>query len=311
MSVYTAVDPAQLDDFLTHYALGKAENLNPIAAGITNSNYCLATETGEYVLTLYEHHSDDELDYILGLQQHLANHGVSCACPVSDRRGALYSNLNLRPAAIIHRIEGSVVAQPTIEHCRLIGKELAKFHLAGQEYAAFRENPRGIDWWLVMCDMLDSVLSTEDHKLLQTTVEDYRKIARDALPQGAIHADLFHDNVLFRDDDLGGIIDFDYACNDSFVFDIAIMLNDWCIDPQQKWIKPRVDAVLEGYQQLRQLLQVERLALPLMLRIAALRFWLSRLHDKTFPLSGQLTTIKYPDEYRKLLVMHSESPADF
>lgn len=305
MSVYTTVDTAQLEQFLKRYELGKARDFAPIAAGITNSNYRLETDSGHYVLTLYEHHSDDELDYMLGLQQYLANQSIHCSAPVTDRRGDFYSSLNRRPTAIIHRLPGTVQSRPDSAHCSMIGSELARFHLAGREYPGVRPNPRGIDWLIVVRDMLDANLSYEDQQLIANTLQDYRNADWDVLPSGAIHADLFHDNVLFVEHGLGGIVDFDYACYDSFVFDIAVLINDWCSDAECQLDLTRVSAVLDAYQQQRQLSDIEAKALPLMLRITALRFWLSRLYDQTFPLSGEITFVKCPDEYRQMLILRS------
>ena len=295
MSVFTAVEPGQLEHFLQRYALGKACDFSPISAGITNTNYYLDTDYGSYVLTLYEHHSDDELDYMLGLQQHLAEKSVLCPAPVKDRRGDFYSSLNHRPAAIINRLPGDVETAPASEHCAQIGAELARFHLAGQDYVKNRPNSRGVEWLLAAGDMLETHLTAQDRQLLTSTVGDYRNFNHRPLAHGAIHADLFHDNALFVDGELGGIIDFDYACHDSLVLDIAVLLNDWCSDMQGNLESNHVAAVLNAYQQLRPLHQAEIRALPLMLRISALRFWLSRLYDKVFPLSGELTFIKNPD----------------
>jgi len=302
MSVYTSVEPALLEKFLTRYEIGQPVSLEPIAAGITNTNYYLGTTNGHYVLTLYEHHSDDELDYILGLQQHLASAGVCCPAPVTDRRGDFYSTLKQRPAAIIHRLRGEVQSVPASIHCVSIGKELAKFHLAGQDYQRQRPNPRGFEWLTAAADMLGDQLDDEDRRIFEATLHDYKSIDSKALPCGAIHADLFHDNVLFNGDQLSGIIDFDYACEDSLIFDIAVLLNDWCVDNQGDLRPGLVGAVLDAYQQQRKLTRGEISALPVMLRLAALRFWFSRLYDKAFPSSGELTFIKNPDSFRDMLV---------
>lgn len=305
MSVYTTVKTAQLDQFLERYQLGKLQQFSAIASGITNTNYYLDTEAGRFVLTLYEHHSDDELDYMLGLQQHLVKQSVRCSEPVTDRRGDLFSILNQRPAAIIHRLQGQVQPEPESLHCAVVGAELARFHLAGQDYPGIRPNPRDIDWIIAVTDMLDANLSVRDRKLIKTTLQAVNQFNLDALPLGAIHADLFHDNALFIDNRLGGILDFDYACSGSFVFDIAVLLNDWCIDSRGELVTSRVNATLEAYQQQRRLEAIEIDALPLMLGFAALRFWLSRLHDKVFPLSGELTFVKSPDSFRDMLMLRS------
>ena len=300
MSVYTSVDFEQLDQFLMRYDLGKAVDFKPIAAGITNSNYTLETDHGRFVLTLYEHHSDDELDYMLRLQRHLAKRGLRCSKPVKDRRGEFYSSLNNRPTAIIHLLPGEVQASPGLEQCALIGAELAKFHLAGRDFELVRVNPRGLDWIVAVRDMLQGNLDDDDLKAIESSLLASRNFDIESLPRGAIHADLFHDNALFDGSTLGGILDFDYACTDCYVLDIAVLLNDWCIDQHYQLVDTRVSAVIDAYQHARCLEPAEIESLPLMLRLAALRFWLSRLYDKTFPLSGELTFIKCPDQLRDM-----------
>ena len=305
MSVFTTVEQPQLEQFLCRYDIGKARGFLPITDGITNTNYQLETDCGDFVLTLYEHHSDDELDYMLGLQQHMANESVLCPAPVKDRRGDYFSMLNQRPAAIIHRLPGTVIATPDAQHCAQVGAELARFHLAGKDYDKHRNNPRGVDWLLAVGDMLEDKISVDDQLLFDSTLREYRNFDYAALPRGAIHADLFHDNALFVDGQLSGVIDFDYVCEESFTFDIAVSLNDWCSDSRGRLDEVRVAAMLNAYQAQRRLELEEIEALPLMLRLGALRFWLSRLYDKVFPLHGELTFIKDPAEFRDLLRLRS------
>ena len=302
MSVFTRVERAQLDKFLERYDVGRASDFRPVAGGITNTNYYLDTDAGAFVLTLYEHHGDEELAYLLGLQLHLSSKSIACPVPVRDRRGDLFSILNHRPAAIIERLPGEVESAPGENHCRAVGAELARFHLAGQDFAGRRANPRGGEWALAVTDMLAELLDGDDRELITATLGEYGKLDLQALPVGAIHADLFHDNALFVGGELRGILDFDYACDDSFVLDIAVLLQDWCVDATGEFDEARLDATLDAYQQLRRLSQAELDALPAMLRFAALRFWLSRLYDKTFPLAGELTSIKDPETCRELLL---------
>lgn len=305
MSVYTSVEIKQLERFLLRYELGKLRDFQPIAAGITNTNYYLDTDQGCFVLTLYEHHGDSELDYMLGLQQHLANKSVHCAEPVKDRYDQFYSSLNQRPAAIIHRLPGEVETVPDPRNCASIGTELARFHLAGRDYTGRRNNPRGIEWILAVLETLGPSLESDDLRSITATLDSCREYDLERLPRGAIHADLFHDNALFANGELGGILDFDYACNDSLVFDIAVLLNDWCIDSAGQLVETRVNSVIDAYQQQRRLEAMELDALPLMLRLGALRFWLSRLYDKNFPLSGELTFLKCPEVFRQMHLLRS------
>ena len=301
MSVYTTVTPQDLEPFLDRYSIGRCRALEPIAAGITNTNYRLDTDVGDYVLTLYEHHSDDELDYILGLQRHLGGNGLRCAMPLEDRRGELFSNLNQRPAAIIERLPGHGLTEPDAAHCREAAVELARLHLAGSDFAGFRPNPRGLDWLHAARDMLAENLSGDDREAIDGALAEYQRSAADGLAKGAIHADLFRDNALFERGELYGFIDFDYACVDSYAFDLAIMLNDWCNDEAGDLDAERSRALLQGYQSVRRLDAAEVDALPLLLRVAALRFWLSRLYDQAFPQPGEMTYQKSPDEFRRLL----------
>ena len=302
MSVFTRVERAQLDKFLERYDIGRASAFHPVAAGITNTNYYLDTDSGAFVLTLYEHHGDEELAYLLGLQLHLSSKSIACPVPVHDRRGDLFSILNHRPAAIIERLPGAVETSPGNGHCRAVAAELARFHLAGKDFTGRRANPRGAEWALAVADMLAEGLEGEDRDLITATLGEYGQLDFAALPAGAIHADLFHDNALFVGGDLRGILDFDYACDDSFALDIAVLLQDWCVDETGEFDDSRLDAALDAYQQHRPLSQAELAAMPAMLRFAALRFWLSRLHDKTFPLAGELTSIKDPAICRGLLL---------
>ena len=301
MSVFTRVDSADLAVFLERYALGSARGLQPIEAGVTNSNYFLETDAGSYVLTLYEIHSPADLDYILGLQQHLARRGVRCATPIEDNTGGLYSELNQRPAAIIQRLPGTVPSSPGEDQCRAVAAELARFHLAGSEFGLSRPNPRGIDWIIATRHKLGGVLDAADMKLIDSTLRAYRVLPLGALPAGSVHADLFHDNVLFTGAELGGICDFDYACVDSYCLDIAVLLNDWCRGDAASLDRHRVGLTLDAYCSIRELVQAEIESLPAMLAFTALRFWLSRLHDKTFPLPGELILVKPPGEFRAIL----------
>ena len=308
MSVYTAVNSDQLKAFLCRYDIGQLIHHQGISAGITNTNYSVETTGGSFILTLYEHHSEPALDYILGLQHHLSDRNVASAAPVLDTGGLLYSTLNHRSAAIINRVPGSICKTPTSHHCALIGAELARFHLAGCDYAAKRNNPCGLDWYVKMTKKLDSVLNNSDRQLLHEEIDIYLQYPFSGLPQGAIHADLFHDNALFEGNHLGGIIDFDYACYGTLIYDLAVITNDWCLLANAQLDSDRVNSLLKAYHQIRPLENEEYEALSLMLRVGALRFWLSRLNALHFPLAGELTFTKNPAEFRDMLVLRRDTP---
>lgn len=306
MSVYTFVSPEQLSTFLQGYSIGKLVSYEGIVNGITNSNFWLETETGSFVLTLYEHHQNHELDYILALQHHLIQKGIACASPVLNNNGQFYSRLNNKPAAINRRVNGEVCQTLTIRHCQLVGTELANFHLSGASFKSKRCNPCGDLWRLDKQRQLDGNLNETDKMLLAEEIKAYRAFKDIYLPAGPIHADLFHDNCLFEDNRIGGIIDFDYACDDFWLYDLAITMNDWCINADGELQQQLVKGFLNGYNQVRPMLAVEQDKLALMLRLAAVRFWLSRLYDKAFPLGGELTYTKDPDEFKHILLLRRE-----
>jgi homoserine kinase type II len=303
MSVYTRVSRGQLETFLSQYRIGKLLDYAGIVAGITNTNYALQTTAGEFVLTLYEHHCEASLDYILGLQHHLVNKRVSCAAPELDRNNRLYSTLSQRPAAIIARLPGEVCHIPTVEQCAQMGAELARFHLAGSDFMLNRDNPCGLNWMRAGAARLESSISNSDQQLLHEEIRHYAQYSLAQLPRGTLHADLFHDNVLFDGERLSGIIDFDYACDDALIYDLCVTINAWCILDDGRIDAPRMDALLQAYHRFRPLLDAERGALPAVLRITAARFWVSRLLDRTFPATGDLSFIKDPDEFKKMLLL--------
>ncbi len=307
MSVYTSVSNAEVEAFLAAYSIGDLVSYSGIENGITNTNYWLSTDAGEYVLTIYEHHQSQALDYILGLQHHLSNHGVACSKPVIDNQQRLYSRLKGKPAAIINRVAGDVVTTLSPLHCQSIGNEMAKFHLAGQACLVSRNNPCGQNWRILLQQKLEPFLSAQEQKLLNEEMLAYRLLDSLDLPSGATHSDLFHDNCLFECDKISGIIDFDYACNESFIYDISISLNDCCIQQNGKLDTTLSNALLQAYQAVRPLQQIELDYLNLTLRLAATRFWLSRLHDRHFPLAGEMTFTKDPDVFRNMLLLRRQS----
>ena len=306
MSVYTSVSNKDVEALLAGYSIGRLKSLRGIKNGITNTNYWLSTGKGEYVLTLYEQHQPRALEYILGLQLHLSDRGVACSRPVLDNQQRLFSILRGKPAAIIHRVAGQIEPVFSQHQCRLIGMEMAKFHLAGRDFPLSRNNPCGYDWRIALQQKLLAVMTASEKQLLDEEITAYRALAASGLPSGPTHSDMFHDNCLFDDDMLSGIIDFDFACNESFIYDIAISLNDCCIHRDGRLDKALSNSFLLAYQTVRPLNGIEQDQLGLMLRVAATRFWLSRLRDQFFPLTGEMTFTKDPQVFKNILLLRRE-----
>lgn len=301
MSVYTTVERAELEAFLRHYRLGELVDFEGISAGIENTNYFVTTTHGQYVLTLFEALSAAELPWFLDLMAHLAEHEVPSAHPMPDEQGRYLRTLNGKPAALVQRLAGRSVEHPSPRQCAELGRALGHLHVAGRAFPGRRENKRGPHWWQETARQVLPKLTAGEARLLQAELEFQRQHRHDTLPQGVIHADLFRDNALFVDHHLTGIIDFYYACNDVLLYDVAVTVNDWCTRPDGSLDRERLAPLLAAYRRERPFTAAEGPAWPVMLRAAALRFWLSRLKDLHFPREGELTHTKDPDAFRRIL----------
>lgn len=303
MSVYTAVGRAELAAWLETFAAGELVDFAGIAAGVENSNYFVTTAAGRWVLTLFERLGEAELDFYLGLMAHLAGRGFPCPQPQPDADGALWRPLAGKPAALVTRLDGTTVERPTPAHCRAIGQALAELHRLAAAYLNLLPNPRGVLWRQATGQRLLPLLPADERELLADELAFQASRDFSGLPRGIVHADLFRDNVLWRDDGaLAGILDFYFAGEDYLLFDLAVAANDWCDDAGS------LTALLAGYEAGRPLTSAEQSAWPTMRRAAALRFWLSRLDDSLHPRPGDVVTVKNPAHFGRML--HSLRLAD-
>ncbi len=309
MSVYTRIEPHELEEFLCTYALGALVAYSGISAGIENTNYFVSTTQGEYVLTLFETMGTQELPYFLELMAFLAEQGVPSAHPVADRQQRYLRSLKGKPAALVQRLPGANVVDPTPQQCRAVGQGLGHMHRVGQAYSGQRENERGAVWREMAARRVLPCLDSADAALLAAEMEFQAQVVTRGLQVGVIHADLFRDNVLFVDDKLTGIIDFYYACNDVLLYDLAVTVNDWCSRPDGQLDDKNLHALLAAYREQRDFELQEHAAWPAMLRTAALRFWLSRLHDQHFPRQGEMTHTKDPDVFKRILLNRQDLSA--
>ena len=311
MSVYTTVSSAELKQFLLHYDIGELIEFEGITAGMENTNYFLDTTKGRYILTLYEAYSAKQLPFFLGLMQHLSAHQVETSTPVTDKQGELLNQLCGKPAAIIERLAGAALAQSevTLEHCRLIGDVLARFHLAGESYHHYRENERNDDFSEPLTRSLLASLNKPDQQLFQQQLDFQQSIDWDALPSGITHSDLFCDNSIFDHVDnkivLSGIIDLYFSCHDAYIYDLAVIANDWCFTSDQRinhLDEARWMALLSAYNKVRKLQKIEKQAWTAMLRISALRFWILRLNVSLNPRGGEMVLLKDPNDFKDKLI---------
>jgi homoserine kinase type II len=308
LAVYTDITEDDLRNFLTQYDVGSLTSYKGIAEGVENSNFLLHTTKDPLILTLYEKRVEkSDLPFFLGLMQHLAAKGLSCPLPLPRKDGELLGELSGRPAALISFLEGMWLRKPEAKHCREVGKALAAMHLAGEGFEIKRPNALSVEGWKVLWDKSEDRADEVEKGLKDEIRPEIDYLAAHwpkDLPAGVIHADLFQDNVFFLGDELSGLIDFYFACNDLLAYDVSICLNAWCFEKDGAYNVTKGKALLEGYQSVRPLGEAELEALPLLARGSALRFFLTRLYDWLTTPEGALVVKKDPLEYLRKLRFH-------
>jgi homoserine kinase type II len=308
MAVYTEVTAEELDALLARYSIGELLACKGIAEGVENSNFFLGTESGQFILTLYEKRvAARDLPFFLGLMEHLAQNGVSCPTPVHDQEGRVLQTVAGRPAAIITFLSGYSLRKPQPVHCQAVGRALATLHESGLSFGLKRENTLSLRGW---ARLFGTIGETADKLLpgMTATIAQELGTLRQQWPQdlarGIIHADLFPDNVFFLHDAVSGVIDFYFACNDVLAYDLAICLNAWCFEADHAFNITKARALLKGYNSVRQLKEEEIEALPLLARGSALRFLLTRLYDWFNTPETAIVKRKDPMEYWRKLTFH-------
>jgi homoserine kinase type II len=306
MAVFTNVSLDELKNWISQFSLGQAHAIKGIASGIENTNYFIHTDQGEFVLTIFENLSFEQLPFYLKLMRHLADGGILVPAPIANLQGELISTLHGKPAAIVSKLNGSSEMQPQTQHCAQVGEMLARMHVVGQSFPIVQANLRAFDWWQATAPQVREFLDVEQLALLNSEMQAQTQLHVQtdyaSLPRGPIHADLFRNNVMFSENKLGGFFDFYFAGCDTFIFDIAVTVNDWCIDLETGALDiERCAAMLDAYQKVRALTSEERAVWPMMLRGAALRFWLSRLYDFYKPREAEVLTPHDPRHFERIL----------
>jgi homoserine kinase type II len=315
MAVYTEVSFDEANSLIRRLELGQLLSIEGCAGGIENTNYFVTTERGEFVLTLFERLNFEQLPFYLALMKHLASRGIPVPDPAADKSGAYLHTLKTKPATVVNRLSGSSALAPTAAHCAAVGAMLARMHLQARDFDATQPNLRGLAWWNQTTPIIQPFLDADCSALILSELAYQNHVAQSAcyaaLPRGAIHADLFRDNVLFdsaavasidASPRLSGFFDFYFAGVDSWLFDIAVCLNDWCVDLESgAGDGPRTSAFLAAYDAVRQLTAAERALLPAMVRAGALRFWISRLWDLHLPREASMLKAHDPAHFERVL----------
>lgn len=317
MAVFTEVSESTAQELLSQLRLGELVELKGIQGGIENTNYFLTSTEGEFVLTLFERLSHTQLPFYLYLMKHLAQGGIPVPDPVSGPDGDILLTVEEKPAAVVNRLRGKSELNPTTVHCAAVGQMMALMHLAGADFNRQQPNLRGLNWWNDTVPVVLPHLTAEQTQLIQSELAFQNHIAASstytALPRGPVHADLFRDNVMFDGDEesleLTGFFDFYFAGVDTWLFDVAVCLNDWCIHhPDGTHDADKAQAFLTAYQSVRPFTAAERQLLNPMLRAGALRFWTSRLWDYHLPREASMLQPHDPTHFERVLRQRVTQP---
>ena len=313
MAVFTPVTQEQAALLMSQLGLGELTELRGIEGGIENTNYFATTDLGDYVLTLFERLNHAQLPYYLYLMKHLAETGIPVPNPAANQDGDILHTLCDKPAAVVNRLLGKSQLAPDADHCAAVGAMMARMHLAGEDFNRSQPNLRGLTWWNNTVPVVLPYLDKDQASLLQSELAYQNHIAQgaayQALPKGPVHADLFRDNVMFDGEKLTGFFDFYFAGNDTWLFDLSVCMNDWCIDLNSgEHAAERALAMLNAYQEVRPLRSAERQLLPAMLRAGALRFWISRLWDFYLPREASMLKPHDPTHFERVLRARLTSP---
>jgi homoserine kinase type II len=317
MAVFTEVSFDEAGEFVRRLDIGQLSALRGIPSGIENTNYFVSTDRGEWVLTLFERLSAEQLPFYLHLMRHLARKGLPVPEPRADASGQILHRLCGKPATLIDRLRGRHQLAPDAHHCAQLGELLARMHLAGLDFGMHQPNLRGLAWWVETVPQVLPFVDDAQRELLGAELAFQQALAASpayaALPRGPVHADLFRDNAMFDGlpgrECLSGVYDFYFAGVDTFAFDLAVCLNDWCVDLDSgRAVDERAQALVAAYARVRPLTGAECRLLPAMLRAAALRFWLSRLWDLHLPRDARLLQPHDPAHFERVLRARIAAP---
>ena len=309
MSVYTRLTKEELEQLLSHYEIGNFVDIEGISEGITNSNYYLTTSQDKYILTIFEEPKLN-LNYAIELMDILAGMKIPCPTPIRTKKDDQVINLFGKPISIFTLLPGKTITNitPSVNMCEQIGETLAKLHMYSKEHKRYDLGLRDNSWFTKTAEKLNPVLNMDDINLISNEILNQQDCINKNLPEGVIHSDLFRDNAMFINEELTGVIDFYYACNGYYLYDLAIITNDWCLKDNREIDFVRQDALMKSYNKIREIEPIEKVMWPKVLRHAALRFWLSRLHDKHYPTDGEMTRVLDPHEFKLILIDRINKP---
>ena len=308
MAIYTEISFSQVQLILKDYNIGHLKKLIGIKKGIENTNYLLVTNKNKFILTIYEKRvNSKELPFFMHLMTKLNAKQINCPKPILNKKRKFLFTVEKKLASITSFVHGKEKKNHSLNESKIIGNNIAKLHLATKNIKLYRKNNLSLQSWFALNNLIKKSKSKKINRLckwIDTILQDLKKKWPNNLPSGIIHADLFHDNIFFLKKKFSGFIDLYFSCNDAYVYDLAICINAICFDSKFKFKVNKAKALLKGYQQIRKLTKKEILALPYLLRGAAIRFYLTRLYDQLNQQKGAIVKVKNPNEFLQKIKFH-------
>ena len=312
MAVYTKLTERDLKDFFLKYNLGKILNYKGIQEGVENTNYFIQTSEGKFILTLYEKRVDEnDLPFFIGLMKNLFDKKFPSPEPIINKNGNYISEILNKKAAVVSFLDGVAKKNLTPNDCWEVGINTAKLHQITKNLTGNRKNKLSIDSWRLIFNKVKNDCSKIDLNLpsiIEKNLNEIEKKWPKNIPSGIIHADLFPDNIFFKDNKLSGIIDYYFSCYDFYAFEIAICLNALCFEGKNENLSFNVTKskkFIDGYSSIRRLTEEEKNSLKILCQGAAIRFLLTRVFDYLNLTEGAIVTVKDPVEYLKRLEFHN------
>ena len=301
MSVYTNLSTKEVSLLLSKYNIGTLKSFQGISDGITNTNYFLTTSKGKYIITIFEDISEIKVKKYLKLMDFLSNNNICCPEIIFTKSGDILSKVKLKPCSIMEKLPGKTISITNVSLCKSIGTILGNFHNIGSEYKYKISNSRDIKWVENNIKKIKNHISKEQLHILNYSSKIFKNIFEMELPSGMIHSDLFRDNVLARSNKVTGIIDYYYSFNGPFIYELAVIINDWCVNKDGSINLVKYNSFLNSYNLQRKLMDIEKKQMNNAMIAAGLRFYLSRLVDMIFPKVGEITHIKDPSAFEAII----------
>ncbi len=314
MAIYTKLTGNDIRLILSNYSIGDLENFTGIQEGIENTNYFLLVAKKKYILTIYEKRvKKEDLPFFSELMSGLNQSGFKCPVPILNNNNNSISEYKNKKLMIVSFVEGRAKNTLSPDNCKSVGIETAKMHEITKKFNIKRQNDLSIKSWRKIFNSVKdecSQIHKDLPKLIEINLKDVEKDWPNDLPKGIIHADLFNDNIFFKDDKFSGIIDFYFSCNDFFAFEIAICFNALCFDGPQNNLSFNVTKAknfIDGYNSIRQISDAEKNKIKVLSQGSALRFLLTRVFDSLNTVEGAIVKVKDPMEYLKRLEFHKNA----